>query len=98
MSQQDALHTQHIYNTNIINPAYAGVKEKFNVTLFNRTQWVGLEGAPNTQTLNLDTPLGVSGLGLGVSFINDEIGPIREQLFNVDLAFRIQTSRKNNPQ
>ncbi|WP_350290942.1 type IX secretion system membrane protein PorP/SprF [uncultured Croceitalea sp.] len=95
ISQQDAMYTQYMYNTNIINPAYAGVREMFNITAFNRTQWINLDGAPQTQTLNINTPIGTSGLGLGISLVNDKIGPVNEQLFNVDTSYKIQVSRKN---
>ena len=57
-----------------------------------RAQWVGLEGAPVTQTLNIHTPLGYRGVGLGLSFVNDEIGPTSETYFDVDFSYTIQTS------
>lgn len=93
LSQQDAQYTQYIYNTNVINPAYAGTRGLLNLTALNRSQWAGLEGSPETQTLNFNTPVGISGIGLGVSFINDNIGPSSEQLLHVDFSYQIQTSK-----
>ncbi|WP_370576682.1 PorP/SprF family type IX secretion system membrane protein, partial [Myroides sp. WP-1] len=70
-AQQDPQYTNYMYNHGNINPAYAGSREGLAVFGLYRTQWVGLEGAPKTATLSVDSPLGRSGLGLGVNFTND---------------------------
>ena len=94
-AQQDAQYTQYMYNTISVNPAYAGNKRTLNVTALYRNQWQGLEGAPTTQTLALDMPLGVlQRLGLGVSMINEKIGPTSETYFNIDFSYRINVSEK----
>lgn len=102
-AQQDPQFTQYMYNTNIINPAYAGTQGDANITTLYRAQWVGLDGAPETQTFNLNTPLllrqrGLTeqGLGLGLSFVNDNIGPSSEQFLAVDFSYRIQTSENTS--
>lgn len=92
-AQQDAQYTQYMYNTISVNPAYAGSRGVFSALGLYRTQWVGLDGAPTTQTVSLNTPLDDEGkLGLGVSFVNDEIGPSEEQYFFVDFSYTIDTS------
>ncbi|MDX1271353.1 type IX secretion system membrane protein PorP/SprF [Bizionia paragorgiae] len=92
-AQQDAQYTQYMYNTMSVNPAYAGQRETFSALLLHRAQWVGLEGAPRTQTLNVHAPLDYDGrLGLGVSIINDEIGPTKETHFDIDFSYTIHTS------
>jgi type IX secretion system PorP/SprF family membrane protein len=58
----------------------------------HRTQWVGLDGAPVTNTVSVNTPLNNSNLGLGVSLINDKIGPTTENAISADLSYTIQTS------
>jgi len=61
----------------------------------HRSQWVGLEGAPRTQTLTFNTPLGdKERLGLGVSVVNDEIGATDETDFSIDFSYTIPTSDK----
>ena len=72
-AQQDAQYTQYMYNTISVNPAYAGSRGVLSLTGLYRTQWVGLEGAPKTQTLNVHSPIG-ERIGLGVSIVNDDIG------------------------
>lgn len=78
-----------MYNHSVINPAYAGSREGMYIFGLYRTQWVGLDGAPKTATLSMDTPLGKSGLGLGVNFINDRIGAMDENTLSVDLSYGI---------
>ena len=88
-AQQDPQYTQYMYNTNMINPAYAGSRGTLNVFSMYRTQWVGLDGAPKTANVSVSTPLGESGLGLGVNFTNDRIGAMDENNISVDLAYAI---------
>lgn len=90
--QQDAQYTQYMYNTVSINPGYAGSRGHLSIAALYRNQWLGLDGAPETQTLNLHTPLGYRGVGLGVSVVNDRIGPTSETYFDVDFSYTIQTS------
>lgn len=85
-AQQDAQYTQYMYNTLAINPAYAGSRGVFSITGLHRSQWVGLDGAPTTQTLNFNTPVS-KRVGLGFSIINDEIGNGTNQDTYFDIAF-----------
>jgi len=87
--QQDPQYTQYMYNHSIINPAYAGTLEGLNIFGHYRTQWVGLEGAPKTATLSLTTPLGESGLGLGVNFVNDHLGVMDDNTLSIDLSYSV---------
>lgn len=89
-AQQDPQYTQYMYNTSVINPAYAGSRGVFSVFGMYRTQWVGIDGAPKTANVSMNTPLGESGLGLGVNFINDKIGAMSENTISVDLAYGIE--------
>lgn len=91
--QQDAQYTQYMYNTVSINPAYAGSRGHMSIAALHRSQWVGLDGAPKTQTLNLHTPLGYRGVGMGISVVNDQIGPTSETYFDLDFSYTIQTSQ-----
>jgi len=91
-AQQDAQFTQYMYNTINVNPAYAGSRGALSMFALHRTQWVGLDGAPVTNTVSINTPLNLSNLGLGVSLINDKIGPTTENAISADLSYTIQTS------
>jgi len=92
-AQQDAQYTQYMYNTISVNPAYAGSRGVLSVMGLHRSQWVGLDGAPRTQTLTVNTPLGENErLGIGFSVVNDEIGPTDETFIGIDFSYTIQTS------
>ncbi|WP_422653167.1 PorP/SprF family type IX secretion system membrane protein [Cellulophaga lytica] len=85
-AQQDAQYTQYMYNTIAINPAYAGSRGVFSIAALHRSQWVGLDGAPTTQTLNFNTPVS-RRVGLGLSVVHDEIGNGTNQDTYIDAAF-----------
>ncbi|MBB4800210.1 type IX secretion system PorP/SprF family membrane protein [Flavobacterium nitrogenifigens] len=95
-AQQDAQFTQYMYNTIEVNPAYAGSRGVMSVFGLYRTQWIGLEGAPKTSTFSVNTPLNNSDLGLGVSLVNDQIGPTNENTLSADLSYTIPTSESWN--
>ena len=91
-AQQDAQFTQYMYNTININPAYAGSRGAFSIFALHRTQWVGLDGAPVTNVASVNTPLNESNLGLGVTIINDKIGPTTENTISTDVSYTVPTS------
>lgn len=93
-AQQDALFTNYMYNTNIFNPAYTGTREVISVYGMHRSQWAGLDGAPNTSVLSFQTPLS-SNLSFGLNFINDQVGPSDENNLSVDIAYKIPISETN---
>ncbi|AXT20183.1 type IX secretion system membrane protein PorP/SprF [Flavobacteriaceae bacterium AU392] len=88
-AQQLPQFTQYIYNTVSINPAYAGTREKFNITVLNRNQWVGVDGAPVTQTFSSDTNLEESNVGIGLSVINDRLGFEKITYAYADVSYTI---------
>lgn len=90
LGQQDAQYTQYMYNTVSVNPGYAGSRGQLSIAALYRAQWVGLDGAPKTQTLNLHSPVGYRGVGLGISIVNDQIGPTSETYFDGDFSYTIQ--------
>lgn len=94
-AQQDAQYTQYMYNTISVNPAYAGSRGILSVIGLYRSQWVGLDGAPKTQTLSVNTPVGNS-VGLGFSIVNDQIGDgvNEETSFDVAFSYTVPTSEK----
>jgi type IX secretion system PorP/SprF family membrane protein len=91
-SQQDAQYTQYMYNTINVNPAYAGSRGVMSIFGLYRTQWVGLDGAPKTGAFSINTPIENSNVGVGVSIVNDRIGPTEENTFSLDLSYTVQTS------
>ena len=95
-AQQDAQYSQYLNNTVTINPAYAAAAETWSSTLLHRSQWVGFDGAPVTQTLSFQLPLSKLNMGLGLSITNDKIGPSKETGIYADYAYRINLSKFNH--
>lgn len=91
-AQQDPQYTQYMYNTLSVNSAYAGSLGHLAITGIYRTQWVGLEGAPNTQSFTLDTSI-AKNLGLGLSVVSEEIGPSEEQYIDANFSYTIQSGQ-----
>ena len=92
VAQQDSQYTQYMYNTVSVNPAYAGSRGHISTALLHRSQWVGLDGAPTTQTFNIHSPIGYRGVGLGASIVNDKIGPTSETYIDIDFSYTVYTS------
>ena len=93
-AQQDPQYSQYIYNTVAINPAYAGNRGVTSIVGLHRSQWVGLDGAPRTQSLSIHSPISESKVGLGLSIVNDALGPSQETYIGVDFSYTVDTSDK----
>lgn len=91
IAQQLPQFTQYMYNTISINPAYAGSREALSVVGLHRSQWVGFKGGPITQTLSVHTPLRNDRIGLGLSFIEDDLGPQNFTYLYGDFSYAIPT-------
>lgn len=87
-AQQDPQYTQYMYNMSIMNPAYAGSKENMTGGVLYRKQWLDIEGAPTTGTFFINSPVG-KNVGLGLSAINDKIGPVEETNVYADFSYTL---------
>ncbi|WP_027421322.1 PorP/SprF family type IX secretion system membrane protein [Crocinitomix catalasitica] len=90
LAQQDAMFTHYSFNTLAVNSGYAGSRDALTVTGLHRSQWVNFPGAPTTQTLTVHAPLANDKIGLGLSFMHDQIGPTKSTQVNLDIAYKIQ--------
>ena len=88
-AQQDPQYTQYMYNMNVVNPAYAGSKESLSLTALYRKQWSGLDGAPETFTFSGHSPIS-DKVGLGLSAVKDELGPISETNVYADFSYTLE--------
>lgn len=87
-AQQDPQYTQYMYNMNVVNPAYAGSKESLSITALYRNQWAGFDDAPVTFTFSAHSPISEK-IGLGLSAIKDELGPVSETNVFADFSYTI---------
>jgi len=95
-AQQDPQYTNYMYNTININPAYAGSRGALSIFGLHRSQWVGLEGAPTTNSFSVNTPIAGSKVGLGVSFVNDALGVMDENTISVDFSYTLDLNNRGS--
>lgn len=94
-AQQQVQYTQYMYNTMMVNPAYAGTGSRLEALFIHRSQWVGLDGAPQNQNFGVNGAVG-KVLGLGLNFVNDRIGPSNHTFLTASVSARIALSEKIN--
>jgi type IX secretion system PorP/SprF family membrane protein len=96
IAQQDAMYTHYMYNTLAVNPAYAGSRDVLTATVLHRSQWTGFKGAPQSQTFTLHTPLKGKHIGLGLSGVNDQAGPVHSSGVYADFAYIMKLNEKSH--
>ena len=94
-AQQSPMFTHYMYNTLLVNPAYAGSRDALTVTALGRSQWVGFDGAPKTQTLTMHAPVKNEHIGVGLSLMNDKIGPSNNTSINAHFAYIMNLTKKS---
>ncbi len=94
-AQQAPMYTHYMNNTLVVNPAYAGSRDALTVTALHRMQWVDFEGAPVTQSLTMHTPLSNEHMGIGLSILNDKIGPTNMTSLVFDYAYRFNLTENS---
>lgn len=94
-AQQDPQYTHYMYNTLSVNPAYAGQRETLSVVGLHRTQWVGIDGAPQTQSFSVHSPLRNERLALGLNVVSDALGPARESFVDANFAYSFPINDNN---
>ena len=94
-AQLEPQFTQYMFNEMFINPAYAGSREAISLTAAYRNQWVGIDGAPVTETVSAHAPLRNKKIGLGLSILNESIGVTHDIGAFANYAYRIPTNAEN---
>ena len=94
-AQQDPQFTQYMYNTQVVNPGYAGSRDILSVGVLGRYQWVNIEGAPRTYTFTLNSPMGLMNKsGIGLSIVHDQLGIVKDTNINIDYSYRLYLSNE----
>ncbi len=89
-SQQEAQFTQYMDNMQYYNPAYVGSRDAMNITALHRQQWAGFKGAPMSTTFGFHTPLRYESVGVGLSLLNDKVGPTNSTWINADVSYSLR--------
>jgi type IX secretion system PorP/SprF family membrane protein len=93
-SQQLAHHSQYMFNDFFINPAIAGTKSHHPLMGTIRNQWLGLDDAPQTQSISYHGSW-IKNMGLGAILTNDVTGPARQTGLQLAYSYHIQVKEGN---
>lgn len=88
--QQEPQFTQYFDNTLFVNPAYAGSRGVMNMTAIHREQWVGFDGRPRSTTFSIHTPLSYESVGVGLTMVNDQAGPVTQRMVYGDFSYSLR--------
>ena len=91
-AQQQVMFTQYMFNQLPMNPAYAGIHQGISAGVISRHQWVGVEGAPQTQTFSIHSPVKYQPIAVGGVFIKDQIGLIDQLGAHFSFSYRIEVT------
>lgn len=92
--QQDPMYTQYMFNMQPVNPGYVGSWQSIGFTALAREQWVGIPGAPSTQSFTFQSPIINENVGIGLNVVSDKIGGENRISLYADYSYRIRlTSR-----
>lgn len=78
-------------NPFLISPAYAGIGSGLQVRLNGVSQWMGVKGAPNTQSLTVEARI-QERFGGGITVFNDSNGHTTQQGAKISLASHLTLS------
>ncbi len=91
--QQEERYTQFMLNKLSINPGCAGSSEGISISSLVRSQWIGFEGAPETQLVSFSMPLWNDNLGLGANIVRQTIGVSSNYALETAYSYRIRAPR-----
>jgi type IX secretion system PorP/SprF family membrane protein len=88
-AQNDPLYAQYLNNPLLINPAYTGLNNNFNMSVTYRKQWAGFDGAPVTANVTAHTSLVNNKMGVGLILLQDKIGNSNNTEIQGTYAYKI---------
>ncbi len=94
-AQQDPIYAQYINNPMTINPAFAGLNNKFNASITYRNQWGGFEGNPTTFNFNSHISLLDNKLGAGLLVLQDKIGSTQNTEVQAAFSYKLPLDDNN---
>jgi type IX secretion system PorP/SprF family membrane protein len=89
-AQQEEQFTQFMYNKMVFNPGAAGSESTPTFTGMVRSQWLGMEGAPETQLLSASMPIQNERAGFGGYFMRQTIGLTEHFEVNAIYSYRLR--------
>ena len=94
-AQQEPNYSLYRYTMNVINPSFAGADGTNSLVASFRSQWINVDGAPETQSFFYQAPVS-DKIGLGLSVVNDQVFIENRTSFVVDFSYKVQLNEKLN--
>jgi type IX secretion system PorP/SprF family membrane protein len=88
-AQQVPVYSQNSLNFYLSNPAAVAAQNETRFMLHHRQQWVGLQDAPRTSAITLETPLGGGKYALGLKLNTDQVHIFKTTYGEVDFRYRL---------
>lgn len=87
VAQQEQAYSQYMFVTSVYNPGFTGSRNAICASGIMKQQWVGVEGAPTTYAVNLESPVKFLRGGLGGVIITDKIGAFNTTSVKLNYAY-----------
>lgn len=91
-AQQEPLFTQYVNAPICMNPSFTGNRNSLAIDMTIRKQWMGIDGAPESFTLGVHSPINKSRVSLGGYITTDKVGPIKYNQFSFAYAYQVRLS------
>lgn len=96
VAQQLPQFSMYKFNPLTYNPAYAGTRDALSGSLIHRNQWLGMDGAPMTQSLTFHMPITKLDFGIGGSIMHDRIGSTNTTSAFVDYSYQLKLNSNDD--
>ena len=87
--QVESMYSSYRLNPQILSPTHVGSDSVSDITVINRQQWVGIEGAPVTYAISGDFKFKQQS-GLGFNAMYDQAGPVKVTAISGDYAYHFK--------
>lgn len=94
IAQTEPMYSQYMFNMLGVNPAFAGKRDATSLNFFQRRQWLGLSGAPQTTSISLDGITNENKIGWGVQFYDDKLGVEKADGTNFMMSTHVQVTEE----
>lgn len=89
-AQQQPQQALFAENLNIYNPGYCGINDQLEINGGVRYQWIGLNGSPFSQSLNIHSPVYQLHGGIGLTVLNQQQGLQRNTSAGLNYSYIIR--------
>jgi type IX secretion system PorP/SprF family membrane protein len=95
-AQQDPHFTMYRNHMTMFNPDLTGINGNSLLNLSYKSQWVSIDGAPETQVISFGTPMGEERAGIGFNVINDKTFVEDQTAFFINFSYKLSLSDKTD--